>query len=173
MFEFDAGKLLIIATVALIVIGPKELPRVLRQVGQAVAKLRRMAADFQAQFMDAMREAELADIRDEAAKLVATTKNDVGLDPIGTIRNELTHAIDGAGTVPVGTASSDIPAPTPAEEPTSVLDDSERPDRRDEPGTHDPAANDGLDATPLPPAHGDERRDPAPALARAPPISRT
>ena len=62
MFDFDAGKLIIIGVVALIVIGPKELPRVLRQLGQAYSKMRRMAADFQGQFMEAMREAELDDI---------------------------------------------------------------------------------------------------------------
>jgi len=63
MFDFDAGKLIVIGVVALIVIGPKELPRVLRQLGQAYSKMRRMAADFQGQFMDAMREAELEDIK--------------------------------------------------------------------------------------------------------------
>ena len=47
-----------IGIVALIVIGPKELPRVMRQLGQAVAKMRRMAAEFRGQFMDAMREAD-------------------------------------------------------------------------------------------------------------------
>jgi Sec-independent protein translocase protein TatA len=44
MFDFDAGKLIIVGIVALIVIGPKELPRVMLQVGQAAAKMRRMAA---------------------------------------------------------------------------------------------------------------------------------
>lgn len=97
MFEFDAGKLVIIGIVALIVIGPKELPRVLRQVGQATAKLRRMAAEFQSQFMDAMREAELSDIKDEATKLAASARLDTGLDPITELKDELTRAIDGAG----------------------------------------------------------------------------
>ena len=55
MFEFDAGKFVLIAIVALIVIGPKELPRVMRQLGQAVGKLRRLSSDFQAQFMEVMR----------------------------------------------------------------------------------------------------------------------
>lgn len=55
MFDFfDTSKLLIIGVVALLVIPPKDLPSVLRQVGQAVGKLRRMAADFQNQFKDAL-----------------------------------------------------------------------------------------------------------------------
>jgi sec-independent protein translocase protein TatB len=45
MFDFDPGKLIILGIVALIVIGPKALPRVMLQVGQAAAKMRRMAAE--------------------------------------------------------------------------------------------------------------------------------
>ena len=87
MFDFDAGKLLVIGVVALIVIGPKELPRVLRQLGQAIGKMRRMAAEFQGQFMDAMKESELDDLRKEAAKFADATKLD--FDPARTIRNEM------------------------------------------------------------------------------------
>jgi sec-independent protein translocase protein TatB len=56
---------LVIAVVALIVIGPKELPAVLRAVGQWVAKIQRMAAEFRSQFQEAMREAEMADLKKE------------------------------------------------------------------------------------------------------------
>ncbi|MGB8278375.1 MAG: twin-arginine translocase TatA/TatE family subunit [Methylovirgula sp.] len=98
MFEFDAGKFVIIGIVALIVIGPKELPRVMRQVGQAVAKLRRLSAEFQAQFMEAMREADLDEIKAEAAKISEAAKLDTGmdmnLDPLAGIRAELTKNIE-------------------------------------------------------------------------------
>lgn len=73
MFDFGAGELVVIGVVALVAIGPKELPGLLRTVGQAVGKLRRMAGDFQGQFNDAMREAELAD----AQKMIADLKKDV------------------------------------------------------------------------------------------------
>lgn len=69
MFDIDASKLLIIGVFALVFLGPKELPRVMRQVGNAIGKMRRMASDFQGQFMDAMRESELDDIRKEVAKV--------------------------------------------------------------------------------------------------------
>ncbi|MDB5595285.1 MAG: tatB [Hyphomicrobiales bacterium] len=95
MFDFDAGKLIVIGIVALIVIGPKELPRVLRQVGQAVGKMRRMASDFQGQFMDAMREADLEDIRKDVAKMADSAKVDMNFDPVQTIRNEIGGAIEG------------------------------------------------------------------------------
>src|SRR3954447_7170606 len=63
MFDISWGKIVIIGVVALIFIGPKELPSVLRMVGQWMGKMRRMAAEFQGQFQDAMREAEMADLK--------------------------------------------------------------------------------------------------------------
>jgi sec-independent protein translocase protein TatB len=97
MFDFDAGKLLIIGVVALIVIGPKDLPRVLRQVGQAVGRLRRMASEFQGQFMDAMKEADIQDIRDEMAKVTSQAKLDVNFNPLNDIKSELTSAVNQSG----------------------------------------------------------------------------
>jgi sec-independent protein translocase protein TatB len=63
MFDISWGELLLIGVVALVVIGPKELPTVLRTLGQWMAKLRRMATEFQNQFHEAMREAEVADLK--------------------------------------------------------------------------------------------------------------
>lgn len=61
MFDLGSGELLVIGIVALVVIGPKELPGLLRTVGQAVTRLRRIAGDFQGQFQNALREADLHD----------------------------------------------------------------------------------------------------------------
>ena len=58
MFDIGGSELVVIAVVALIAIGPKELPGVLRMVGQWMGKARKMAAEFQGQFQEAMREAE-------------------------------------------------------------------------------------------------------------------
>ncbi|MGY3527628.1 Sec-independent protein translocase protein TatB [Bradyrhizobium sp. USDA 4452] len=63
MFDIGWSELVVIAVVALIAIGPKELPGVLRMVGQWMGKARRMAAEFQGQFQEAMREAEMADLK--------------------------------------------------------------------------------------------------------------
>ena len=98
MFDFDAGKLIVIGLVALIVIGPKELPRVLRQLGQAISKMRRMAGEFQGQFMDAMREAEIDEIRKDVTKMTDAAKIDVNFDPVQTVRNEIGGAIEGTTT---------------------------------------------------------------------------
>jgi sec-independent protein translocase protein TatB len=99
MFDFDAGKLIIIGIVALIVIGPKELPRVLRQLGQAVGKMRRMAAEFQGQFMEAVREADIADIKADVSKLAESAKVDVAFNPISDMKRQLTGAVDGSASV--------------------------------------------------------------------------
>jgi sec-independent protein translocase protein TatB len=63
MFDIGWSELALIAVVALVAIGPKELPGVLRTVGQWVGKVRRMASEFQGQFQEAMREAEMADLK--------------------------------------------------------------------------------------------------------------
>ncbi|WP_353184905.1 Sec-independent protein translocase protein TatB [Bosea sp. (in: a-proteobacteria)] len=63
MFDIAWSEMVLIGAVALVVIGPKDLPKVLRTVGQTVGKVRRMAAEFQGQFNEAMREAELADLK--------------------------------------------------------------------------------------------------------------
>lgn len=67
MLSPDIGglELLIVAAVALIVVGPKDLPLMLRKLGQFIARLRGMAADFRASFDDMARQSELEDLRKE------------------------------------------------------------------------------------------------------------
>ena len=110
MLDFDAGKLLIIGLVALVVIGPKDLPSVLRQVGQAVGKLRRMAGEFQGQFMDAMKEADLQDLKSEIAKIKDSATLDVDFNPARDIKNQLTSAVNDGASPPAMAAPSDAPA---------------------------------------------------------------
>ncbi len=63
MFDIGWSELLVIAVVAIIVVGPKDLPRLMRTFGHYAGKLRRMAAEFQLQFEEAMREAEVEEVR--------------------------------------------------------------------------------------------------------------
>jgi sec-independent protein translocase protein TatB len=111
MFDFDAGKIVIVGVIALIFIPPKDLPRVMRQVGQFVGKMRRMAAEFQGQFMDAMREADMADLKQEAQKLSDAARVSTGLDTLHDLNREVTGALDQSSHVPTG----DIHAAPPAE----------------------------------------------------------
>jgi sec-independent protein translocase protein TatB len=71
---FEWSEWVVIGVVALIVIGPKELPAVLRAVGQWTTKIRRMAGEFQNQFQEAMREAEMADLKKQVDELGHTAK---------------------------------------------------------------------------------------------------
>src|SRR6201990_1003822 len=88
MFDIGWSELVLIAVVALIVIGPKELPAVLRMVGQWMGKIKRMAAEFQGQFQEAMREAEMADLKKHADDLNSMSKSlTSGLDPYDMMKD--------------------------------------------------------------------------------------
>jgi sec-independent protein translocase protein TatB len=89
MFEIGWGELLIIGIVALIAIGPKELPGVLRTLGQWMSKLRRMASEFQSQFHEAMREAELADLKKQVDDMTSQAQSYANFDPVSEVRQEL------------------------------------------------------------------------------------
>jgi sec-independent protein translocase protein TatB len=94
MFDLDPGKLIVIGIVALIAIPSKDLPRVLRQLGQVAGRARRMAAEFQAQFAEAMREAELDDIKKEMAEIKEGVKLGGAFDPFGEARKQIGAAVE-------------------------------------------------------------------------------
>ena len=86
MFDISWSEFLVIGVVALIVIGPKELPGVLRTLGQYTRKVRRMASEFQGQFQEAMREAEMADLKKEVDAMASDIKN---FDPLKDVRGDV------------------------------------------------------------------------------------
>ncbi len=67
MFDFGFGytEMFVVAVVAIIVIGPKDLPRVLRAFGKTVAKMRGMAREFQGHLDSAMKEAGIDEVKKE------------------------------------------------------------------------------------------------------------
>ena len=85
MFDIGWTELLLIAVRAIVVIGPKDLPRAMRSVGQWTTRVKRMAGDFQRQFNEGVREAELDDVKKEVTKLGK-------LDPMADLRKSLTKA---------------------------------------------------------------------------------
>ena len=107
MFDMSWGEVMLIGGVALIVIGPKDLPKALRTVGQITGKMRRMAGEFQSQFNEAIREAEFDEIRREVdgVKRSASTMGPT-FNPVQTIRDELKGAVDGR------TETKTTPSPT-------------------------------------------------------------
>jgi sec-independent protein translocase protein TatB len=92
MFDFAWSEILVIAMVALIVIGPKDLPRVLRTAGKWAAKARAVAREFQGSIEQMIRESELDEVRREVEKVAAT---DIGheiektVDPKGELQTAL------------------------------------------------------------------------------------
>ena len=85
MIDITSSKLLILGIVALLVIGPKDLPALLRTIGKYMGIIKRHAAEFRAQFDDAMRESELAELKKEVEK--------VGSEAEATIR-AAEHSVD-------------------------------------------------------------------------------
>jgi sec-independent protein translocase protein TatB len=92
MFNIGWSEYLIIAVVALIAIGPKELPGVLRMVGQWVAKARKMAAEFQGQFQEAMREAEMADLKKSFDEVKEAASGFASGDIMTSLQKDVTSA---------------------------------------------------------------------------------
>ncbi|NIX77243.1 Sec-independent protein translocase protein TatB [Microvirga terricola] len=115
MFDMSWGEVLVIGGVALIVIGPKDLPRALRTVGQVTGKIRRMAAEFQGQFQEAMREAELDDVKQQLQGMNESVSSmNKGFNPIQTIRDELKSAVE-TPVAPTEKPASEPVANAPAE----------------------------------------------------------
>jgi len=90
MFDISWTEFLLIGVVALIVIGPKELPTVMRTLGQYTRKIRGMAADFQNQFHEAMREAEMLDLKKQVDDMAQGVVEDFSkLDPVKSVRDNV------------------------------------------------------------------------------------
>jgi sec-independent protein translocase protein TatB len=144
MFDFDIGKLMVVGIVALAVIPPKDLPRVMRTVGQVVGKMRRMAAEFQGQFMDAMKEADLDSVKKEFEQLEQAAKVDTSFDPAIVMRDEITQAaeppktIDAPKTIVAPTVDALPPPPAPSSAEVVVKPPS--PSKAPEPAQSENAA---------------------------------
>jgi sec-independent protein translocase protein TatB len=112
MFDIGWSELVVIGIVALIAIGPKELPAVLRTVGTYMGKIRRMASEFQGQFQEAMREAEMADLKKQVDDMTdAATKGFTDFDPIGDVRKEVASLTTDPLATPADTTSAAAASP--------------------------------------------------------------
>jgi sec-independent protein translocase protein TatB len=137
MFDLSWTELLIVAVVAIIVVGPKDLPRALRGVGRWTGKARRMARDFRRQFDEALREAELDTIKKDVESIGK-------IDPVADLRKE-TREIE-AGLKVDEKEPSAPSATTPA--PTTAAKDSEMDELAADTGTDEPAPHPPQTTTP-------------------------
>jgi sec-independent protein translocase protein TatB len=120
MFNIGWSEYLIIAVVALIAIGPKELPGVLRMVGQWVAKARKMAAEFQGQFQEAMREAEMADLKKSFDEVKEAASGFASGDIMTSLHNDVTSAL-GVDDKPAASAAAVSPPQEATSPPTEAI----------------------------------------------------
>ncbi len=132
MFGFGWGEMVVIGIVALIAIGPKELPTVLRTIGHWMGKVRRMANEFQGQFQEALREAELTDLKKHADDIASDLSN---FDPVADTQKEMERAFEFDDPLkdldtslepkaPEALASADAP---PAPQPGGLTDGEKLP----------------------------------------------
>jgi sec-independent protein translocase protein TatB len=135
MFDIGWTELVIVGIVALIVIGPRELPKTLRTIGQMMTKVRRMASEFQNQFNDAIREAELDELRKEAEKLSGIGDPLGNFDPLGKVKSEIESAVEGtekptaeAAPAPAQADAALEPAETPATSESAAAPQPETPE---------------------------------------------
>ncbi len=106
MFDIGWSELVLIGVVALVAIGPKELPGVLRMVGQWMGKARKMAAEFQGQFQEAMREAEMADLKKSFDEVKEAATGFTSNNPLTSLQKDVSDALR--------VDALDKPAETPA-----------------------------------------------------------
>jgi sec-independent protein translocase protein TatB len=120
MFDIGWSELVVIAVVALIAIGPKELPGVLRMVGQWIGKARKMAAEFQGQFQEAMREAEMADLKKSFDEVKEAATGFSGANVMTELQKDVTDAlaIDKPVDAQVASAIGEPVTPTEPVAPT-------------------------------------------------------
>jgi sec-independent protein translocase protein TatB len=94
MFDIGWSEFLVIGVVALIAIGPKELPGVLRMVGQWIGKARRMASEFQGQFQEALREAEMSDLKDSFDEVRKAASGFTAGGMMSSLQRDVDKALD-------------------------------------------------------------------------------
>ena len=118
MFDIGWPEMLVIAVVLIVVVGPKDLPAMLRTFGKTTSSLRKMAGDFRKQFDEALKEAELDDVKstiDAARKLNPAADIRKALNPMEKAASEVRAGLDGLmKSQPPKVPSPDAPA-TPAE----------------------------------------------------------
>lgn len=116
MFDIGWSELMVLGALALIVVGPRDLPKLLRSVGQYVGQARGMARDFQRSMDEAAREADIADmkeLRETAAEL-----NKLRTAPMGKV--------SGLGAKPGAAAAAAKPA-AKASTPTAANPTAAKP----------------------------------------------
>ena len=164
MFDIGWSEIAVIAVVALIAIGPKELPGVLRMVGQWMGKARKMAAEFQGQFQEAMREAEMADLKKSFDEVKEAASGFTGGNLMTSLEKDVSKSLDidvldkSAASVtetpaiepPVSPTTPEAPIPetfteadahAAASQPLAIVQEAQQTQEAQQPAPQDTAPN--------------------------------
>ncbi|KAB2687368.1 Sec-independent protein translocase protein TatB [Brucella tritici] len=118
MFDIGWSELLIIAIVMIVVVGPKDLPKMLRAFGKATARMRATANEFKQQFDEALKEAELDDVKtiiDETRKLDPRSKITQVFDPIRSAGEDLRAGLQSTSSMSPATPDKVAEVTTPVD----------------------------------------------------------
>lgn len=124
MFDIGWPELLVVAIVLIVVVGPKDLPPMLRAFGRTTKKLRAMASEFRGQFDEALREADLDDVKktfDDARKLNPMQSIRDAVNPLKDTAKDIKADLEKAVNTPSSTPQE--PPKMSAPEPTMKLAD--------------------------------------------------
>ncbi len=113
MFDIGWTELLVIAIVLIVVVGPKDLPPMLRAFGKMTANLRKMAGEFRTQFDEALRESELEDVKktiSDAQSLNPTNALRDAINPLRQMGQEIRADLQKATQMPTPAASPELSA---------------------------------------------------------------
>jgi sec-independent protein translocase protein TatB len=128
MFNLGWGEIVVIGIVALIAIGPKELPTVLRTLGQWMGKVRRMANEFQGQFQEALREAEFADLKKHADDISSSVAEFSNIDPLADAQKDVERAFEETpAAAPTADAASPAQDALPGAPPLPAIEAAPEP----------------------------------------------
>jgi sec-independent protein translocase protein TatB len=118
MFDFNWSEIALIGVVALVLIGPKDMPIAIRAISNAIKKMRRMAGEFQHHVDDMLRDADLAEVKssiDEIRGMNFKGTMRRALDPDGSLHRAFDDPFRTHPVAPVKTqADSALPAPVRA-----------------------------------------------------------
>ncbi len=155
MLDIGWAELAVVGVIVLIVVGPKELPRVLRSAGQWAGKARKIAREFQNSLDDMIRESELDTVKKDVEKATNfNIKKDIenASDPKGDVKRAFEAPAADAGEAPAADADETSPAAATSESPTPSAKVAPEPKPADAPaaeGAAEPevAATDGEEPT--------------------------
>ncbi|HUK10247.1 MAG TPA: Sec-independent protein translocase protein TatB [Stellaceae bacterium] len=148
MFDFAWSELMVIAVVALVVIGPKDLPRVMRSLGKWASRARMVAREFQGSIDQMIRESELEEVRREVQKVA-----EINLD------HEVKSAVDPGGEIGKALESTSVTASDPALAPPAAAGGTTAPEAAPAGGSVGP------EQAPAPAAEGEHSHGKTPTPA--------